>query len=122
MELTNRIVQTLVGGQIKAQNLSSVFCGEIREITVVGSGNEAVLRVRLNWKAAGQGSAQRPTRWVNQATELDFDVALANFHVTKLSKGRYILRSAVANELVFLYPASAPTLNPSDVVGLRQLP
>lgn len=122
MELLHAAAQTFVGGQIKAQNQNVVFCGEIREIAVVGSGRDAKLQVRLSWKALGQGPARNPRRWVNEPRELDFEVALAHFHVTRMTKGRLVLRSTVANELVFLYPASAPTLNPSDVVGLRQLP
>lgn len=122
MRLTHVTAQTFVGGQIKAQNPNAVFCGEIREISVVGYGNSAMLRVRLNWKALGQGPAQNPQRWVNEPRELDFEVALVNFHVTRMSKGRLVLRSAEADELVFLYPESAPTLDSSDVVGLRQLP
>lgn len=122
MELTNTAVQVFVGGQIKAQNEDTVFCGEIREIAVVGNGNEAVLQVQLNWKASGQGPAQNPHRWVNQPTGLDFEVALVNFHISSIGKERLALRSTATNELAFLYPASAPSLNRNDVVGLRQLP
>lgn len=122
MELTHAAAQDFVGGQIKAQNQNLVFCGEIREIAVVGTGRDAKLRVRLGWKALGQGPARNPRRWVNETRELDFEVALVNFHVTRMTRGRLVLRSTAANELVFLYPASAPTLDPSDVVGLRQLP
>lgn len=122
VKLTNTDVQVFVGGQIKAQNQNTVFCGEVREISVVGSDDAALLKVRLSWKARGEGPAQNPRRWVNDPTKLDFEVALANFHVSSIGKGRLALRSTAANELAFLYPASAPSLNPSDVVGLRQLP
>jgi hypothetical protein len=122
MELTDRTAQTFVGGQIKAQNQNVVFCGEIREIAVVGNGNEALLRVRLNWKALGQGPVRNPRRWVNEPRELDFEVPLVVFHITRIGKGRLALRNTGANELVFLYPASAPTLDRNDVAGLRQLP
>lgn len=122
MELTNTTAQVFAGGQIKAQNQNMVFCGEIREISVVGTGNDALLRVRLNWKALGQGPAQNPRRWVNEVTGLDFEVSLVHFHVSTIGKGRLALRSTATNELVFLYPPSEPSLDPSDVVGLRQLP
>jgi hypothetical protein len=122
MELTDTAAQVFAGGQIKMQNQDMVFCGEIREISVVGTGNDALLRVRLNWKARGQGPAQNPRRWVNEPGGLNFEVSLALFHVFDLGKGRRGLRNVETNELVFLYPQSAPSLNPNDVVGLRQLP
>jgi hypothetical protein len=122
MELTNTNAQVFVGGQIKAQNPNVVFCGEIKEISVTGTGANALLRVRLNWKALGQGPAQNPRRWVNDTTELNFEVALVNFHISNIGRGRLALRSNPVNELVFLYPPSAPSLDSSDVVGLRQLP
>lgn len=122
MKLTNTTAQVFTGGQIKAQNSDVVFCGEIREISVTGDGEQALLKVRLNWKALGQGPAQSPRRWVNETSGLDFEVSLAQFHVSNIGKGRLALRSTATNELVFLYPPSEPSLSPSDVVGLRQLP
>ncbi|QQG50833.1 MAG: hypothetical protein HZB75_04915 [Candidatus Saccharibacteria bacterium] len=122
MKLTNADVQVFAGGQIKVQNQKVIFCGEIREISVVGDGNKTLLRVRLSWRARGQGPARNPRRWVNETTGLDFEISLTQFYITNIGKGRRCLRNVATNQLTFLYPPSAPSLNPSDVVGLRQLP
>lgn len=119
MDLTNTEAQVFVGGQIKLQNSSTVFCGEIQEISITSVSGEDLLRVRLAWKALGQGRPINPRRWIYVHSGLVLTLPLTNIHTTGIGKGRLCLRNTVSNELAFLYPRSAPSLDPSDIVGVR---
>lgn len=119
MKLTQKKVVQYAGGQIEVQNPAEryLYRGEIATITVGGKGDDAILRVTLNWMAKGEGFPPLPDRWVND-DQLSYDASLLVYSAANIGDGRIALNSFIVGETVVLYPPGGSKLDPAKVEGL----
>lgn len=119
MQLTEEIAARYVGGQIEVQNPGEgyLYRGEIGTIIVEGEGDDATLKVRLNWMAEGEGFPPLPSRWV-PADHTTYDASLMIYSVSDIGDGRIALNSAIVGETVVLYPPDGSKLEEAKVEGL----
>jgi hypothetical protein len=114
MQLTNEIVARYVGGQLEAQNQTGnyLYRGEIATITVEGEGDDATLKVTLNWMAKWDMN-----RWVNE-DELTYKASLYIYSVYDIGDNRIALDSEIMGEITVLNPPDGDKLDPAKVEGL----
>ena len=120
MKLTSETAARYAGGQIEVQNPNEgyIYRGEIATITVEGDGDDATLKVTLNWMAKGVGYPPFPYRWVNDDRRT-YVASLVIYSISDVGDCRLALNSSLGGETTVLFLPNGSKLDPSKVKGLN---
>ena len=115
MELTQEILDRMVGGQLEAQNRNEnyLFRGEISAIKLEGEGDSLKLVVNFSWFAEMGPDHE----WAVAETK-PYEVSLLIYSVSFISDERIFLRSWIVGENTTIFPPNGSKLDPNKVRGL----
>lgn len=115
MELTQEIIDGLVGGQIEVQNRNEnyLYRGEISGMRLEPEGDSFKLVVDLNWFA----KMDRDGGW-DVADTKPYVVSLLIYSVSDIGDGRFFLSSWIVGENTTIFPPGGSKLDPNKVRGL----
>lgn len=112
-----------VGGQLTIKNSSYVRCGQIKTVSVEGSGEKAIVCVELAWLAEfknGDGEATKKFtggKWVAINPE-SYRISKKVFSFTTTGQHLTFSSSELSETAIFVLPAKNG-LDPRDVQGLN---
>lgn len=115
MELTQEVIDRMIGGQLEVQNHSEgyLYRGEISTMKLEGEGYSLELVVSFNWLAKMESDFE----WsVTEPTP--YKVSLLIYSVSDIGDERIFLSSYITGENITIFPPNGSKLDPNKVRGL----
>lgn len=115
MELTQEVIDRMVGGQLEVQNHSEdyLYRGEISAMKLEGEGDLLELVVSFSWFAKMESDFE----W-SVTDPTPYKVSLLIYSVSDIGSGRIFLSSYISSENTTIFPPNGSRLEPNKVRGL----